>query len=1138
MTMKNQELFVKNPLSWKLVNEGVSSNNSADLNTLRYELETFVCEGEYHSGLAKILDGYLGNFGKEQKAAWVSGFYGSGKSHLVKVLRYLWNDFKFPDGTTARTIATLPPDITEKLTELSTRGKQAGGLHSAGGTLKAGIGSVRLRVLGIIFQSTGLTEKISTAKLLMDLRDEGVKDAVESTIREAGKDPIIELDRFYTSRTFHEAYLKAFPHQKDLKTVSDVLRAQYPAKTEEISIDDLVSLIRRALTVKKQLPCTVIVLDEVQQFISGNADTALEVQEVVEACCKMLDGRVLFVGTGQSALNDMPALQRLLGRFTTKVHLRDNDVEKVVRTVVLQKKDIHKKEIAELCSRQAGEITRQLKDTKIATRGDDDKAYVADYPLLPVRKRFWEQVLHRVDTTGTVAQMRTQLRVTHEACRAVADKPIGTVIPADFLYGQLVNELVNTGEMQKRFQEIIEEQKTKDEGELRSRICSLVFLINKLHSEDADIGLRANAEHLGDLLTDDIGQSATILRQKVPETIKQLLSDGILMEVDGEYRLQTTEGAAWESEFRRKRASILNNDPQIASMRSRLLIKGIEDQLSKTAILHGESREKRKVLTHHGMEQPPASDDLVVWVRDGYQESENMVLQDIQRRSIEDATIHVLIPKLRTDDLKNALASSLAAEETLHFKGNPSSTEGKEARAAMQTRKTIEENKTNDLIGEVIRGARVFLSGGQELPVLTLEATVQHAAEQVLDRLFPKFRIADSSNWPTVWKKAKDGNAGALQIVGHNGDPDKHPVAKEIIQFIGAGKKGSEIIAQFTKEGYGWPKDAIDATILTLIVSGHLGARLQGKPIQLSDIDQRKISQVEFRVEHPVLTAQQKIRIRKLYQDAGIQFQPGDEIGGAQQYLQAMKTLAVSAGGEPPAPIAPQDPLLIDLAGKMGNDLLFELFEKADELTKKNALWKDISKEIKLRIPQFEIARRLIAHAAGLPDTARLESALDSISNSRSLLDSPDPVAPVLKAVGTKLRAELHSAALGYKTVYDAELKKLEANSTWSKLAKQKKETIFCECDISGRTEPDVGTDKQLEVELNTCSLSHWRTLTDALSTRFEQALEMAIIENEPKAVRVDLPSATIRNKIEMEEWLTQARESIEESLKKGPVIL
>ena len=82
----------------------------------------------------------------EQKAAWISGFYGSGKSHLAKVLRYLWINFAFPDGTTARSMAHLPEDITDLLTEISTLGKRHDGLHMAGGTLKAGAGSVRLRV--------------------------------------------------------------------------------------------------------------------------------------------------------------------------------------------------------------------------------------------------------------------------------------------------------------------------------------------------------------------------------------------------------------------------------------------------------------------------------------------------------------------------------------------------------------------------------------------------------------------------------------------------------------------------------------------------------------------------------------------------------------------------------------------------------------------------------------------------------------------------------------------------------------------------------------------------------------------------------------------------------------------------------
>jgi hypothetical protein len=158
---------------------------------------------------------------------------------------------------------------------------------------------------------------------------------------------------------------------------------------------------------------------------------------------------------------------------------------------------------------------------------------VPDFPLLPVRRRFWEEVLHSCDPSGTAAQMRTQLRVTHEACRLVAERPLGAVIPADFIYDQQANELVIAGEMQKRFQEIIEEQKARPDGLLRSRICPLVFLINKLPREGADIGVRATPEHLADLLTDDLGDSATELRAKVPGLVQALAHDGVLMEIEG-----------------------------------------------------------------------------------------------------------------------------------------------------------------------------------------------------------------------------------------------------------------------------------------------------------------------------------------------------------------------------------------------------------------------------------------------------------------------------------------------------------------------------------------------------------------------------------------------------------------------------
>jgi hypothetical protein len=118
--MKNRELFQRDPAVSKLLNDGVAAVREAasdkEIETLRYELEHFVCEGQYEDGLIRILDSYLGNVSSTtQPAAWVSGFFGSGKSHLLKMLRHLWVDTHFTDGATARGLTRLPQEVQDPL---------------------------------------------------------------------------------------------------------------------------------------------------------------------------------------------------------------------------------------------------------------------------------------------------------------------------------------------------------------------------------------------------------------------------------------------------------------------------------------------------------------------------------------------------------------------------------------------------------------------------------------------------------------------------------------------------------------------------------------------------------------------------------------------------------------------------------------------------------------------------------------------------------------------------------------------------------------------------------------------------------------------------------------------------------------
>jgi hypothetical protein len=1139
--MNTKELFLKDPLSWNLANEGVSSNNDADEKTLRYELETFVCDGEYEKALETILRTYIDHIGQEQAGAWVSGFYGSGKSHLVKVLRYLWTNYEFKDGSKAREIATLPSDVSDFLTELSTRGQQGKGLHAAGGTLKAGSGDVRMRILQIVFQSVGLPEKYSEARLVMDLRDEGMLKAVRSAISDAGKDPDTEIGKLYTSKALQEAYLAQHPHLDNVANVGKALIQQYPSKMPTITIDEMIEAIRRALSIDGKLPCTVLVLDEIQQYINNSADIANDVQEVVEACQKKLDGRVIVVGTGQSALSDTPALQRIMGRFPIKHHLKDNDVEKVVRTVVLQKKPAHIKTIEDLVTDKSGEITRQLKDTKIATLPEDKDGYVPDFPLLPVRMRFWKHVLHHTDATGSTAQMRTQLRVTHEACRAAANQPLGAVIPGDFIYDQLSSELLISGELQKRFQEIIEEQKTKSQGKLRSRICALVFLINKLPDSEGNLGIRANAEHLADLLTTDLSIGPDELRKDVPILLKALHDEGVLMDVDGEYRLQTTEGAAWEGEFRKHFASIKNDEPQIAANRAQKLSTAIGKSIGRINVQQGSAKVPRASQIHYGTGNPPKHDGPIIWIRDGFSESEKSVMSDVNGSSPNDATVFVFIPKDHTEDIKAAIAATLAAEATFGAKGHPSTDEGKDAKQGILSRQTIAVHRLETLLSKLTSSARVFLAGGQEIPVIGLHEAIEDAATQVVDRLFPKFAPADFDKWGTVWKRAKEGNATALASIGYQGDPDKHPVAKEILLFIGgSGEKGTDVVKHFTGGDYGWPKDAVDATIATLIVSQHIGATIESKPARISELDQRSLGKANLKVEHPVLPAADKLKVRKLFKAVDQSFQPGEEAAAARDFVITLKTLAASAGGEAPAPEQPRPPLLTELEGLSGNDLLHRLFLERDPVEKWITNWKSICTKLESRLPEYQLASELLKHAqsADLDGVEEQLAALDSVRAQRTLLDDPSPVANVLKTVGSKLRDAVRAACQHHEETLAAELAKLDSHPTWQALDTDKQNSILSRHGVKAKSEPPVGTESEVHNALQSCDLATWKTHADAISTRCDAALAEAIKESEPKAKRVSLPQATIKSAEELDAWLTSAKSAIEETLKDGPAIV
>src|SRR6266545_2224608 len=504
MTISNRELFYRDPTQTKIPNDGVAKvmrpETDQQWDVLRWELRSFVCDGQYARGLERILNSFLTNVSQaQQPAVWVSGFYGSGKSHLVRVLEHLWRDMKMPGGESARSLVTLPDDVQDHLTELSTAGKRLGGLWSAAGTLASGKSdAVRLAFLSVLFESAGLPEQYPLARFIIWARENGYLDVVTSAVEAAGKSLDKEIHDLYVSPVIAKALLEADPSLGDsVKDVRELLKAQFPPATKDITVhqmfDVMDDVLRLQSNTEGKLPLTLVVLDEMQQYIGEDNEKALTVQNIVEGCSARFESQLLFVATGQSALTATPTLQKLTDRFAVQVALSDKDVESVVREVILRKRSEHVPALKSALDAVSGEIDKHLGGTQLASKAADKQDLVPDYPLLPTRRRFWELALRAIDRAGKAGVLRTQLKIVDEATRAVADDQIGHVVGGDFIYEQQSPGMLQSGVLLKEIDELVRSLRIEGrDGALKSRICALIFLISQVPSRTigGETGLR------------------------------------------------------------------------------------------------------------------------------------------------------------------------------------------------------------------------------------------------------------------------------------------------------------------------------------------------------------------------------------------------------------------------------------------------------------------------------------------------------------------------------------------------------------------------------------------------------------------------------------------------------------------------
>ncbi len=1136
MSMLNREVFAVDPTGRTLPNDGVTTldapRTDAERAVLKYELEQFVAKGEYREGLLRVLNSYLRNVDREtQPACWVSGFYGSGKSHFMRVLTYLWTNPTI-DGVAARSLVKLPDDITDLLKEVDNLAKRDRTItFAAAGVLdRDQSSSVAQPLLKLVLAAAGLPRQYGPARFTMWLQEEGLWEAFLAALESRGKDRNEVSRNLFVSSAIREALLQVKPEWASSPAdAGKAISANFQFR--DISDDAVIDTIRQVLEGvarrsqygnKSKMPLTLLVIDELQQYLADDVQLLLEMENTIERLTRQFESRLLVVAAGQSALTANEMLARFQDRFTVQVQLQSRDVETVVREVVLRKDPVHVPALTAALNSVGGEIARHLGGSKLAAVPTDQDDFVPDYPLLPTRRRFIESALRAVDR-GAAGQLRSQLRVTLEAVSEVAGAPLGNVVAGDVIFRSKKEDMLNQGVLLHELGDRIAAVRDgSPDGDIRARAVELVFLISQF---DQSEGLRSNSDTLADLMVTDLNAGSATLRARLPDLLQPMVGDLLVLD-DGEYRLQSPTDAEWNRAFKERRQAYLINTAEQLQVREDSIRARLQTEVATVKVTQGITNTPRKVSYHYGEAAPQENDtELTVWVRSGWDTTESTVRTAVAEQGMDSPVVTVLLPKTRDQDFRSAIADWRAAAYVLSTQPPPTTDEGQKARDAMDSQQRRARDKVDGYAAEVLAGAQVYLGGGEMVGGTgSLASALSEALRKAAVRKFPRFRDADHSGWPSVFRRAKEGGANALTAVAYEGPPSANPVAKEIKAFLQQGTNlGSTVLKHFQAAPYGWPKDAVNGALAVLVLSEEVSAWDGARQVSASQLTESAMTKLQYRVEQITLTFQQRQKLKQLANTLDVSNNPVD----VPACLTALIKAASQAGGPAPLPPPPDTAAIATLQGKIGAERDAAVADAVDSLLASFQSWKALIAKAERRLQEWVEAVRLVEHARSLPTYGDHRGVIDAIEEQRSLLVDPNPLGDVTSAVRADLRA---AAKAAYEKAVEAQaegVRSLEAVPQWNDLPVEDRGPFLQKHGMNAPEAPELTNDTVLLNELDRRPLSARAEMAPAYAGKGAVARRDLVERFAPQATPIKPPPALINSETEADEYLSTLRSTI-----------
>lgn len=546
--MKIKEMFEKD-IDRKI--NGVVQVNQDDDAVLVQELDEYVITRELKKHFVTFFNAYNDSFKEptSDTGVWISGFFGSGKSHFLKILSYLLQNREVQGiKTVERFRSKFEKDPgTFMLIDQATKGPTDTILFNIDeeGSIDKDETAV-LRVFAKMFYKYlgfyGESLKVSALEKFIDSKGK-TKEFRRAFEEESGLPWVESRDTF---AFYGDEVVAAL--QKVLG-MSEVSARQWFDSSDKVdmSIAKLVDDIKKYVEKKPDNFRLLFMIDEVGQYVGEDTSLLLNLQTLVEAIGRECRGKVWVVCTGQEALDDIirtrqDEFSRIQARFKTRLSLTSSSADEVIQKRILRKKKDAIPTL-EAVYNHNDSVMKNLftfSNALLDIKGYGNSGeFVRDFPFVPYQFLIMQKVFTEIRKHGNSGKHlsggeRSMLSGFQEAAQKIENKEEYSIAPF-YLFYDTVHTFLDSS-----IRQVIErcDRAAEDGNGIEKQDVNLLKLLYLIRYID---DIPSNIDNLVILMADDIRVDKISLRQSVTESLGRLLSQNYIGRSGDTYNFLTDE---------------------------------------------------------------------------------------------------------------------------------------------------------------------------------------------------------------------------------------------------------------------------------------------------------------------------------------------------------------------------------------------------------------------------------------------------------------------------------------------------------------------------------------------------------------------------------------------------------------------